>query len=426
MAVLVLLCSASFGLKSQTTDALGAYTPYSLFGLGEMERLGTAYNASMGGIGIGVRDNRVINYINPAAITARDTLAFMMDFGVTQKNIYNSDSRTRSAYNVFNMQNIAITVPIYKQSAFIIGITPFSNVGYKFLGTEYDNHIEATMGDVKYQKYGTGSINQLFMGAALTFLKRFSFGAQALYYFGALDKMSNALFSTASEYNDIYTGWEYRVSCFSGKFGLQYTQPIAKNQSILTVGITYRMGNDLKGDIYRYAYSASTLAIDTVFYQRQDNLGIKIASEMGIGFSYRQKDKWTIGFDYARQNWKNSTFAEYPGLFNFDPAVAQSFKAGFEIVPNRYDARYYMKKVAYRVGAYYDKSYISLNGHQINSFGITFGASFPVYKWYNAITFAVDLGQRGSLKNDLVRERYVNFMLNINLHDIWFMKYRYE
>ena len=34
------------------------------------------------------------------------------------------------------MQNFAFTAPIYKSSAFVVGIAPFSDVGYKFLQTE--------------------------------------------------------------------------------------------------------------------------------------------------------------------------------------------------------------------------------------------------------------------------------------------------
>lgn len=411
---------STLSLNAQTTDALGTYSPYSMFGIGEIVKEGTAFNLSMGGIGIGVRDNRFINYVNPAAITERDTLSFMLDFGMYQKNHYNTDYKTKSAYNVVNMHNIALTMPIWRKSAFIVGISPFSNTGYKFETTETDDHLVAELGDIKYQKYGTGSINQLFVGASLVFLKYFSFGAQGIYYFGSLNKRSNVIYNSVTTHNSLYSGWEYKVHSFSGKFGLQYEQPFKKSNSILTIGATYRLGNKMNGDIIRYAYASS----DTVLYNNVKDIDIKIASEMGLGFSFRKDNKWLVGFDYLRQNWTKSDF-NTPGV-NFTPAVSQSYRAGFEIVPNRYDARYYMKRVTYRGGAYYDQSYISFNGHQVNSMGLTFGMSLPIYKWYNAVSVAVDLGQRGMKKDELVRERYINFIININLHDIWFIKYRYD
>ena len=169
--IIALLSLASvFSAKAQTTDALGTYTPYSLFGVGELEKSGTAFNKGMGGLGIGVRDNRYINYNNPAAITERDTLSFMLDFGMDQKNFYNTDSKTNSAFNTANMHNIVFTAPIYKKSALIVGVTPYSNVGYKFRTLETDKELISKYGNIEYQKYGTGSINQLFVGGATNFL----------------------------------------------------------------------------------------------------------------------------------------------------------------------------------------------------------------------------------------------------------------
>ena len=78
--VLTILIGGKAG--AQTTDALGTYTPYSIFGVGDVSRPGTAYNKSMGGLGVGVKDARYINYINPASIVERDSMSFMADFGM--------------------------------------------------------------------------------------------------------------------------------------------------------------------------------------------------------------------------------------------------------------------------------------------------------------------------------------------------------
>lgn len=424
ITVIASLFIGSQTVNAQTTDALGAYSPYSMFGLGEIEKPGTAYSRGMGGIGISMRDNRFINYINPAAISARDTLAFMLDFGVAQKNNYLSDANATSAYNTFNMLNFIVTFPIYRKSAFIIGIVPFSNTGYKFESIEQNPDLVAQMGDIKYQQYGTGGISQLFVGASMVFAKNFSVGAEFLYYFGSINRQNNTLFSTSANNNSIQTGWDYDVRSYSGKFGIQYEQPL-KNNSFLSFGATYRLGSNLQGDITNYNYSISQGGgRDTISFGTYQDTKIRIASEIGVGISYKKKDKWSIGFDYLRQDWNKTEFKETSRIFS--PLASESFKAGFEIIPNRYDSRYYLKRVTYRGGAYFDRSYVSINGHQINDCGITFGASFPIFRWYNAIGVAVEIGQRGTQKNNLVRENYVNFIVNISLHDIWFQKYKYE
>ena len=418
----ILMGGASF---AQDTDALGTYTPYSLFGVGELEKQGTSFNKGMGGIGIGVRDNRYINYLNPASITARDTLAFMLDFGLNQKNFYSSDGESKSAFNTANMQNMMFTAPIYKKSAFIVGITPYSNIGYKFRKNETDIETVAKYGDIAYEKYGHGSISQFFIGAATNIGDHFSVGAEMLYYFGKLTRNSNVIFVTDYSLRDIETGWDYKVNAMSGRVGAQYFNTIGKNTE-LTLGATYRSATDLDGDYNRFIKAVSkSNQTDTIKMESTPGYKVEVPSELGLGFSLRKADKWMVGFDYVMQDWKGSHFGDTPGV-DFKASTSNSFKLGLEYIPNRYDIRYYLKRVTYRFGAYYDETYLNIGGNQVNAAGITFGMSMPVFRWYNAITWSVDLGQRGALDNNMVRERYVQFNINLNLHDMWFIKRKYN
>ena len=84
IALLVFLASLLGGgmRLSAQTGAGNAHTPYSIFGVGDVIPQGTAYHKSMGGVGIASRNRKVINPLNPAAVTARDSLAFMGDFSL--------------------------------------------------------------------------------------------------------------------------------------------------------------------------------------------------------------------------------------------------------------------------------------------------------------------------------------------------------
>ena len=204
--------------------------------------------------------------LNCSAERIAKTLSFMLDFGIAQKNFYNSDGKSKSAYNTFNMHNIVFTTPIYKKSALIVGITPYSDVGYKFESTEKDKELVSQFGDIKYQKYGTGSINQFFLGASMNFFKHFSLGAEYIYYFGAIDRYSNVLFNSASgTMRGLKTGWDYALGSSSAKVGLQYFGNLNKEKGIdLTVGATYRLETKLRGDFNRFAYVSDETITDTV------------------------------------------------------------------------------------------------------------------------------------------------------------------
>ncbi|MDX9782381.1 MAG: hypothetical protein RBT35_05300 [Bacteroidales bacterium] len=410
---------------SQTTDANNYFTPYSIFGVGNIARQGTTFNKSMGGIGIGVKENRVINYLNPAAISFRDTLAFMLDFGVESNHNYFKSAEASSANNGFNMQNFVFSFPIYKKSAMVLGITPYSSVGYKFQEWETDPEMINELGSVLYSRYGTGGINKVFLGTSMVFLKNFSVGAELVYFFGTIDRYSNINFSNSESFRSIKTGTDFMISSFTGKAGLQYSYEPDKDNS-LTIGATYMLGSKLKGESVKYAFTTPvTGEADTVFYNLSRATGLEIPAEIGVGASYRKRDKWMLGMDFTYQDWSKTTLPATPGVA-FQPSSSWAVKVGGEFIPNRYDVRYYLKRVSYRMGAYYDRSYISLNGKQVNSVGITIGANLPVYRWYNSVGISLDMGQRGSLKNGMVRERYIMLNLNISLYDIWFQKYRYD
>ena len=409
----------------------GAYSPYSVFGIGDLSKQGTAFNKSMGGVGVATRNNRFINYMNPAAVTARDSLSFMADFGLSQKNTVYRQGDIRSANNTFNIYDFVMSFPIYRSSAFMVGITPFSDVGYDFSHIEKDQSIIGQTNNITYDSYGNGSVYQIFLGAGATFWKSLSVGAEMIYYFGNIDKITNMNYSDAS-YRSINSGSELSVRGLTGKFGLQYEQKLGGDISMV-VGATYRLSTNMKGYAVNYRYANQSSVSDTLRYS-VDTLAkekIRIGDEFGLGISVRGGDKWSAEFNYVRSDWRKTGIDNAPGFevkgdMDFSAAVSQSFRAGFEIVPNRNDIRYYMRKCAYRAGVYYDQEYYRVNGLGINTLGVTLGVTLPVFKWYNGLTLGVDFGQRSMNRNKLIREQFVMFNIGFNIHDIWFRKPMYD
>ena len=416
---------------SAQEGAYGAYSPYSVFGLGELEKEGSAYNKSMGGIGIATRNKRFINYTNPAAVTARDTLAFMADFGLEQKNTLYRQGDLRSANNTFNIHNFVMSFPIYRSSAFMVGLTPFSDVGYDFSSVEERQDIIGNTGNITYDSRGTGSVYQLFVGAGVTFWKRLSLGAEYLYYFGNIDRITRMDYMNTS-YRSVRTGNELAVRASTGKFGLQYEQKLGGNVSMI-VGATYRMSAKMNGYSTNYRYATQSSVVDTLTH-RVDTLAygnLCFGDEIGVGISVKGGEKWHAEFNYLRSGWEKSGMDTAPGFSaigdsKFSTTTSQSYRLGFEFVPNRNDIRYYMKRCAYRAGVYYDQAYYKLDGNNINSMGITLGMTLPVFRWYNGLTVGLDLGQKASTREGMIRERYAKIAIGFNVHDIWFQKPRYN
>ncbi len=85
-----------------------------------------------------------------------------------------------------------------------------------------------------------------------------------------------------------------------------------------------------------------------------------------------------------------------------------------------------MKRIAYRGGLKYEKSYLMIGNEQIKDFGISFGVGLPVYRSLSTINISAEIGQRGTTDFNLIKEQYAKLTLNVNLHDIWFVKRKFD
>ena len=426
---------AGTGVSAQTGEYM-AYTPYSIFGIGDLYQQGSAYHRSMAGVGIASRDVRYLNSLNPASLPVRDTLSFMLDFSLLNSNNIYRQGDIRSARNITNMGSITMSFPIMKNLAMMVGVSPYSAGGYGYSVKETDPAVIATTGNINYYDYGQGSLYKLYGGLGYAILKNLSVGAEADYVFGNSGKYFTEQFSEKG-YNTVQDSYTLNLQSFTGKFGVQYEQNLS-TKTKLGIGATYTLGSELKGTVdykHQSVGSAETVTVSS----KTDTLGVnsesvRLASEFGVGISLNIEDRLRAELDYSYADWTGTGMGTASGFANpecktpFAAGVRQCFRAGVEYTPDRFNVRYRWKRYSYRAGAYYTTEYYKVAGNEIGTFGITFGATLPVRETYlhNGISIGVDMGQRGTTSAGLVRERYIRFCVGLNLHDIWFQKRRYE
>ena len=329
----------------------------------------------------------------------------------------------------------AFSVPIWKSLSFMGGITPYSSVGYKYSIKETNPAVISAAGsNITYTDSGQGSLYKLFAGLGTTLGRRLSVGAEADFYFGKIEKNFVQDFEKTG-YNELRDGYTMSLHAFSGKGGLQYEHPLP-GRITLGFGATYSTAANLQG-LVNYAKTATGSAESVDIISREDNLAdtpgrIKLAGELGLGVSVTYADKFRAELNYLRADWgptgMNSAdgFAIPDAKLPFSAGVRNTFRLGTEYIPNRNDIRYYYKKWAYRAGVYYSDEYYTVAGKTVATTGLSLGVTLPVFRWYNGLSVALDLGQRGALGGGLVRERFVRVSLGVNLFDIWFQKPRYD
>ena len=431
LAIALVLCALPLSAQD---EAFGSFSPYSMYGIGDRFTPGSAYNKSMGGIGIATRDKRNVNILNPAAVTERDPQSVMVDFSLIEGNRYFSQGNMRSSNNTFNINDIVMTFPVWKSLAMYAGMSPYSSIGYKVSSWETDSNIFALTGAILNTVEGYGSLSQVFLGGGFTPFKGFSLGGEAKYIFGNLHKDNSFEMSTSS-FRSIKSGYTLGLGAFTGKVGVQYAFPIS-NKASMVLGGTYEFAADLKGRVDRFEVQTISSINDSTpsprtFSDKLKKGSVRLAGEMAFGIALKGGDKWTAEVNYRRSDWTSSGMDKVTGFANvgnvvFSASKAQSVRAGMSFVPNRNDVRYYRKTITYRAGTYWDQAYCSIDGNALNAFGLTFGATLPVFQLNNGLTVGVDIGQRGMKSGSMLRERYINFTVGLNVHDIWFIKQRYE
>ena len=108
-------------------------SPYSRFGLGELQYGGFAHNISMGGINAALQNDSTapfqINTSNPASHASLKLTSF--DFGVKSnfRKLETTDKKNTS--NQTALSYMALGFPVTKWWGASFGLLPYSSVGYK-------------------------------------------------------------------------------------------------------------------------------------------------------------------------------------------------------------------------------------------------------------------------------------------------------
>ena len=446
IAVVMLL---PLGVTAQTlTSSVNTYSPYSMYGLGELSTPGTAVQRMMGGVGVAMFSTSQVNVLNPAAYGCTPRQSFLFNFGIEGGHYQNEQTKfsgatatdVKTAYNSGNIHDIAFQMPLAKGVGLGFSLTPYSNVGYTMYRD--DMAIAGNMGSARYEYYGEGDVTEVKLGVGWAPSRKFSVGASMIYYWGNINRSYKMIPSNIITGSGVYsttTGVDtYDVSRIKAQFGLMWN-PILKSNEILSVGATYDIGGNLNPDMVKYVYVDNLLS-STVRQETDAALPLKLPKQVAVGVFY-QNLKFKAGVDYVYQGWGNDNAAL---IENTDNGVkvgytdTHTIKVGFQYIPRHTDVRNYLRRVAYRVGARYGDYYQTYGGEKINQLALTAGFGLPVQLFgYSSVDIGVEWGMRGlgdktilvdNAKVGLVKQQYVKFSIGLSLFgdEEWFVKRKYN
>ena len=451
-------------------------SPYSRYGIGDLQGKGFAQGFAMGGSHIAFQNDTTqylyyINSGNPASYSnLRLTSA---ELGLNYSAVQLENKTSKQLVHNASLAYVALAFPVQKWWGSGIGLQPYSSVGYAIS----DHRNLAAAGDVEYLYEGGGGINQFYFGNSFkplyflpyAFLKSkkyqrlltenkkweinnklmkkrklgdgLSLGFNASYLFGNIENSKRSIFQPELTAFNTHSSTFTRVSDAYFDYGLQYSFTVdtlkgrdLKDNVKFMLGATFSAQTDIsaKVDTFTYSYyygsSGEEIFRDTV-RQTKDKKGIiKFPLSFGFGFGFKKGDRWVAGADFAMQNWSSYQ------AFNQTQSLKNSMRvsAGVQYTPN---SRYlnpksalegYYKRIQYRMGGRYARTALELKATQLNEYAVSIGAGLPVNRGFSMINIGAEFGQRGTISNGLIRENFMKVNVGFTISDRWFAKPRID
>ncbi|MGB2457613.1 MAG: hypothetical protein ACPIA4_01075 [Flavobacteriales bacterium] len=391
-------------------------SPYSRFGLGDLQSFSTATQSAMGGVGIASYDPLSINVSNPASYSSVFAQRFTMQTGGIHTTKLLQTSTQNQVVNSTNFNYLMFSFPLSKFWGTSVGLLPYSEKSYSFSDASTD-----PSADLLFE--GNGGLTRIYFGNSINVNKNLSIGANLNYLFGNLNSSRKVFFNDVSVFNTKINE-DVNINGFYFDFGLMYKAKLGKWNSVL--GFTMDNGSEIsaeKTSLIETFRSGGEFELieDTISFDQQLGGSLVLPTSMGFGLAL-SNEQWKIMADYKSDNWE-----EY-NLFgtNDDLENSSRLALGFEFVPDKKSINRYYKMIRYRLGMYSSKTYLNLKNQQLDEKAITLGFGLPLKRSGSLVNLSAELGQMGTTDDGLIQESFARFKIGFIFSDIWFIKRKYD
>ena len=405
------------GFLSHIDAQIATSSPYSRFGLGELQQsIFPEYNA-FGGASTALSNSNSVNPTNPATYTSFGPNSFLLSTGGWHQTTKMQNATTEQIVNNNAFSHLILGFPINRKLGASIGMIPFSNIGYEI--NARDNDYNANM-----NYYGDGGISKIYFGGAYELLNDFSIGVNASYLFGGLNRRKQLVYDDESFLNS-RSNSKINLKGYYYELGLLYKTNINENDAF-AIGFTANNNSSIRAKkseiVESFEFSGFSEVPKDTFVNITEWGEITLPRYASVGISYNKDNKWLLVADYSLQDWADYTmFDESDNLAN-----SMRISGGIQYTPEYNSVTKYYKRMDYRFGASYSNTPLQFDNRQLTEKSISFGFGIPVKKSRTKYDFSCTLGQRGTAEDKLIKEQFVRLGLSVSYDGIWFVKRRYD
>jgi len=375
-------------------EAALAGSIFSRRGVGLLRYRDNVRAIGMGGVGIALNDSIAFYFLNPASLTRINLTRIQGDFRYERASI-DLGAGDNGLLSDGGVNSLGLAIPVKHGQVVALGVRPYSFSDFQFLredstGTESLSSL--------------GGISELYLGYARQ-LGAWRVGATADFYFGRLDRIWR-LNHESSEIRNSEDVLNRQVTGVSLHFGAQIQPGPWRFGSAMGLPTRLNVTTEL-----------NTLPGFTGVIGKSK---LKLPFWWSAGLGYAPNRRWLLSADYRTQKWGSVEPAELLG-----DRGADSFELSFggEYITSVDALSGYYKRVSYRFGGNYQQlPYEEPVGKNVKQLTVNFGLGLPFGRGYNRIDFAVELGKRGNLTDNLVKENIVLVHVGIIGSERWFQR----
>ena len=379
-------------------------SPFSIIGIGDIDNNNYNRTSGIANTGMAYRSDRYIIDNNPASYTALQLQFLHFELaGRAQFVTYTGDplNDVSKSSKDFAIKRLSIATKVTKWWGTGIGLRPFSTSNYQLTSVK---NIQGSSSPLPVQYEGTGGVNQIFWGNGFQVTKHFSVGLNLSYLFGSLTQ-TEAL-STSDLQTALVTTRQFYLRKLYFTYGAQYYFALNKKWDV-ALGGTFSNKTDMNTQSTVQITNNGVVVPNTPL---QQDGKYRLPGSAGGGFRIVKNKRYSFSVDYQYQPWSNTN---YRGT-NYTLQNSNRISAGFEVSNKRAVYKELYERSYFQAGVYYGNSYLNVNGKQLNDMGLNLGYGLTSFKNPLGAAISLELGQRGTTQNGLVKETYVNINFTIS------------
>lgn len=379
-------------------------SPFSRYAYGDLnENVPSGYRA-MGGVGIGMRNNKAINPSQPASFTACDTLTFMFDIAASVNWSRYQDAGGMKNKANGNLEYVTMQFPLFKQwIAMSVGLLPYSSVGYNILLKD-----STANGAYHYSKLylGDGNISQVYGGLSFNICNWLALGANIYYMWGDLSRTRTLSF-TESGLNPTIQDEILSVNNVRLRYGAQFFHTFGEHT--INLGAIFENQRKLHSEFILIETQSS----DSIPIYKD---GWDLPMVWGVGASYIWDKRLTLAFDYDRQCMASAKYNGQEGRFS-GLQDRNRYSFGMEYRHNPM-GRHYYERMIWRAGVNVQDEYLASIGAKKVTASIGFG--FPLYTIGTVINTTFEYTHRGAAPG--LQDNALRVTIGASIAETWFFK----